>query len=175
MTALIAIDPLEVIGMILKSEMSLADGQVMFGLEKFDINQDPGLFIALQYVNSMPVGNNNYAISDGENVGDGMTEIQQVAMTDIIQIDAMSFNSEARTKRAEILMALRSIYSQQLQDQYSMKISRIPQSFVAMPTLEETKFLNRFVLRVFVNSIYTKSKAVDYFDTFKDVEVHTNG
>lgn len=168
MTAIATIErePIKVISDILQQELGLSDGQVMLGYGKWDIPPTPGLYVALVYIGGKAIGSNNYF------VGADNTEHQEIAMRHLIQIDILSFNADARARKEEILMALRSIYSQQQQDKYAFSIARIPSEFVDASTLEETKMLNRFTLTVAVAALHTKVKAAPYYDKFPTPEVH---
>ena len=168
-------EPIKVVADILSTEMGLKDGQLMLINEQWTIPQTEGLYVALSYLGPGEIiGNNNFAVSDGDGPNDGMTEIQQVTVLHRIQIDIMSFGPEARLRKEEIPMALDSIYAQQKMEQYQMGIMRSPTPFLDASSLEETKRLNRFVTSVGINALFSKSKAAPYFKTFQTPEVHTN-
>lgn len=169
-TAIVVREPILVISDIIQSELGLVDGAVMLDYEKFNIVPDPGLYVVLSYVSGKAIGNNNYSIPSTS----GMTEVQQAAMHHIIQIDVMSFDSSARTRKEEIIMALRSIYSQQQQEENTMQIAQIPGEFLNASSMEDTKILNRFTMSIAVKSIYSKTKAAPYYDTFQTLEEHIN-
>lgn len=162
-TALVTREPIKVIADILLSELELTTDQIILDYQKFNIPNTPGLFIALDYIGGKAIGNNNYADDAGS---DGMVETQQVAMNHLIQIDIMSFDSSARTRKEEVIMALRSIFSQQAQDANDMQIARMPGEFQNASSLEETKILNRFTMTIVTKSVYTKTKSASYYDSF---------
>lgn len=178
MTALVSREPIKVIADILTSELGLDSDKIILEYQKFDIPPDPDLFIALTYISGKAIGNNNSAEDAGfdrENNNLGMTEIQQVAMQHSIQIDLMSFDSSARTRKEEVIMALQSSFSQRLQDVNDMQIARIPSEFQNTSSLEETKILNRFTMTIIVKSVYTRTKDLGgtypYYDNFtKEVD-----
>lgn len=157
-------EPGKIVADVLQSEMELADGQVMFTNQKFFIPTD-GLFIAISYVGpSKVIANVNEAIDDG---GDGLTEIQSITMAHLIQIDILGYGNDVRTRKEEIVMALHSIYSEQLQEQYHMQISRQPGPFMDTSFLEETKMVTRYTTTIITTSVNQKSKAVaDYYTDF---------
>ena len=167
MTELVSREPVKVIADIIVHELELEPSQIVLNYEKFDIPPEPGLFVVLSYVSGKAIGN----VNESESTPAGMNEIQTVAMQHIIQIDLMSFDNTARTRKEEVIMALRSIYSQQTQEIYNMKIARIPEQFMNASSLEETKILNRFTMDLTIKSVYTKTKKADYYDSFKNVEV----
>jgi hypothetical protein len=166
---LVSREPIKVIADIIKHELDLADGQIMLDYEKINILPDPGLYVAVSYLGGNAIGNNNYF----EPVT--LKEIQEVAMQEMVQIDILSFDASARTRKEEVIMALRSIYSQNAQDANSMQIARIPGNFQNASSLEETKILNRFTMAITIKAIYRKEKAVDYYDKFPGAEAFING
>ena len=167
-------EPVKVIADVLKDELGLDDGHIMLGFQRWGIPTDPGLYVALTPISTKPIGVNNYVESAGPNPEDGMTEVQQAVTEDLVQIDAMSFGDSARVRKEEILMALTSVRSLQAQAEHQFQIARIPTSFVNASVLEETANLQRFVATIIVKAIRTKTKAVEYFDTFTAPEVHAN-
>ena len=106
----------------------------------------------------------------------GLTEQQGVNMNELYQIDVMSADNTARLRKEEILMALASIYAQQLQEIYQMQIARIPTQFNDASAVEGGARMNRYTLTVAVNALYTKEKAAAYYDTFQspDIRVDTD-
>jgi hypothetical protein len=161
-------EPIKVLADILQEEMVLAEGQLMLGLENWEIPKNPGLYIALFYGPDIVVGSNN------EFDPVALTEVQSVAMLHEIVIEAMSFDSSARTRKEEIIQALSSVFAQQELDGELMKISELPTQFIPVPDLEETKWLNRFRIGFHMNALHQKIKSVDYYDTFPAAGVTTS-
>lgn len=166
-------EPIKVIRDILKSELSLQDSQIMLPNQKWDISLSPGLYVVLDYASAgVAVANNNYA----DNAMSGMSEVQEVVMHHLVQIDAMSMDESARTRKEEIIMALASNFSKQAQDANNLQIARIPFGFVNLSGLEETTMLNRYSMTIAVTSLYRKVKALtSYYDTFTTAEETING
>lgn len=169
--ATIAREPIKVVADILQKEMSLPDGQIMLGYEKWNIPPTPGLYVVLVYIGGKAIGSTSYFTSEGNDPAKQL-EHQEVAMRHVVQIDLLSFDGSARARKEEVLMALRSFYSQGQQEKYAMSIARIPSEFVDASTLEETKILNRFTLTVPVTALHTKVKAADFYNKFPGPEVH---
>lgn len=157
------IEPIKVVADILQKEMSLAKGQIMLAYQQYEIPKTPGLFVALDYLASKPIAAGNFVSPTNT----GMDELQQVTMRHTIQIDILSFNNEARTRKEEVLMALSSVYSQQQQTANTIQIARISSEFTNTASLEETKMLNRFTIAIAVTALHSKLKGTaDYFDDF---------
>lgn len=158
------IEPVKVIAGIIKEELQLADEQIMLAYEKYMIPKTDGLYIALNYVSSKKIGGGSRAVP----VPTGMQEEQTVTMLHLIQIDLMSFDSEARVRKEEILMALSSIEAEMEMNRQHMQIARMPSSFVNTASLEETKILNRFTITISVTAAHAKIKTTpNYFDKFQ--------
>jgi len=159
---------IKVLGDILKNQMGLRDDQIMLAYSKFDIPEKPDLYIALSYISGKAIGNSSHF--------DTNTNREQIdtTMHDIIQVDIMSFDSSARTRKEEVIAALVSIFSLQQQEKYNFEIGRIPGEFINASSLEETKFLNRFTISVAVTSLSRIERFPSYYDKFQNVEEHVN-
>jgi hypothetical protein len=161
--ATIAVEPILVVADILKSEMGLEDGQVMLAYEKFDIDPDGGLYIALSYLGpGQVIGSVNRAVP----TADGMDEQQSAAILHTIQIDLMSFDSSARLRHPEVALAIGSIYAEQQMEANNLQIARQPTPFIDASSAEPTKILNRFVTDVRVSALWSKTKAAPYYTDF---------
>lgn len=161
-------EPIKILADILKAEMGIADGQLMLGLENWKIPENTGLYVALFYGPDAVVGaNNDFDTTTNE-------EVQTVAMLHTISIDAMSFDESARTRKQEIVMALNSVFGQNLLSKNFMQINQLPQSFQPLLELEDSKQLNKYRITFAMNALYQKIKPVDYYDDFPDASVVTN-
>ena len=160
MTAIITEEPIKVLADIVQHEMELATGQVMiYNQDLANMPEIPGKII----------GNNNTPTDHGT----GLDEVQDVSVLQMIQIDVMSANSEARTRCMEVVMALASTYAKQQMDKYQISIASHPGAFVDASEVEGTARMNRYTTTVMVNALYKKTKAIDFYGTFNK-EVHTN-
>lgn len=160
----VQVEPIKVVGQALASELGLAAGNIMLGLENWVLPATPGLYIALFYGTDETLGNNCYNDTDADL---NFYEVQEAVKVHHIDIEAMSFNGEARVRQQDILWALASSSAQALMEQYAMRINSSPTSFVAVPSLEETKILNRFRSSFTVNAIHRKVKVVSYYDSLQ--------
>lgn len=152
---------LDVIKQILDKEMQMPKGRVFAYNSNVDLPQDRKLFIVLHYTSKTPYSNNiRY-----ENTPDGLVEHQTSNFVEDVLISLMSVNNEARDRGHEVLMALKSTFSQTLQEQNRIHITTqgdiIDKSF-----LEATSRLNRFDVRAKVYISYDKVTNVDYYDKF---------
>lgn len=160
---------IKVIGDVLKSQLNLDDEHILLAYEKNMMPDDSGLYIALSYISGKAIGNNKVFNPDTDQ------EEQSVTMHELIQIDALSFGSAARTRKEEIIAALGSVASEQAQELNQFQIARIPGDFFNASSLEETKYLNRFTMTIAVTALISILKSPPFFDTFQNVEVLANG
>lgn len=159
---------IKVIGDIIKNQMSLRDDQIMLAYSKFEIPETPDIYIALSTISGKAIGNvSNFDPATNR-------EIITTTMHELVQIDIMSFNAEARKRKEELVAILNSIYSEQQQEKYNFQIARIPGEFLNVASLEETKILNRFTITVAVTSLSIIERFPTYYDQFQTVEEHVN-
>lgn len=152
---------LDIIKTILDKQMNMPKGRVWAYNGNQDLPQDNKLFIVLSFMARNPYSNNaKYVITD-----EGMKEKQSVNMAEDILISLISKNTEARDRVFEAPMALKSTYSQYIQELNNIHISTIGEvrdsSF-----LESTSRLNRWDVTCRVIRAYEKIQDVDYYDKF---------
>lgn len=94
------------------------------------------------------------------------TEVQTVYGRATVQVDLLSRDKKARTRRSELLMALNSFYSKELQDKKQFRIFELPARFVNTSGLEGGSEINRFSLFIRAMISEDKVKDTDYYDTF---------
>ena len=175
MTAFAYIEPIKVIADIIQTEMGLASGQVVVEPQKNMIPKTSGIYIALQYLPGDKIIASSSTLAESATIEGGMEEINEVTVRHIIQVDIMSFDTTARSRRLELPMALRSIYSEQQQTAQCLQIARIPGDLMNASSLEETARLNRFTMSIAVTALQRKPKAsLKYYDNFPIPEVHAN-
>lgn len=97
---------------------------------------------------------------------DALLEVQDINQSRMMQVDIYSRNNEARQRFWEVSAALKSTYSQQMQDKYSFKIGTIT-SDVNLSGLGGGSDINRYTLTFNVLVHYQKSKPIDYYDKFQ--------
>lgn len=163
-----AVEPIKVLGKAIQQELSLPTGQIMLGLENFEIPKNTGLYVALTYGVEQVIGSVN---SNGTDLQGNYQEIQAVSMLHQVEVDIMSFDDSARLQKEEVVMALNSYNAQQLMEQYSMRISPIPTSFIAVPSLEPSKQLFRYRFTVSVYALHQRVLVTPYYDTLQTVKL----
>ena len=157
---------LDIIKTILDNQMSMPTGRVWAYNGTQNLPQDNGLFIILSFMARNPYSN----ISKYKSTEEGLEEIQSVNLAEDVLISLISKNTDARDRVFEVPMALKSAYSQYVQDTNNIHISTIGEvrdsSF-----LEATSRLNRWDVTCRVMRAYEKTQNIDYYDKFPNTEV----
>ncbi len=163
---------------IIQQEMDIPKGFVVLSDQKLNIPPNHrGLWISINDMGGPPIGVSNRAVSSGQAgtpPGPGMTEIQEVAMRHILQIDILSFDGSARARKEEIPMSLASIFAKNQMEKYCMQIAQHPTAFINTSNLEVTENLERYTTEIALMALHRKEKPVLFYDKFRNVEVHTN-
>jgi hypothetical protein len=152
---------LDIIKQILDTEMEMPPNRVWAYNQNNDLPQDSKLFIVLHFGKRDVIANNSKYI----NTNDGLKEVQSTNVREDIMISLLSKNNEARDRAHEVLMAMRSNYSQQLQEKNHIHISTTGDIYDAS-FLEGTSRINRFDVKIKLFKSYEKMKSVDYYNKF---------
>lgn len=152
---------------ILAEEMQLSAGQIWIRYQNRAIPPTPGLFVVVGMVDSQIMGNTTSLTFENSLPH----QISEVMARETIQIDIMSRDSTALTRRAEVVMALQSFYAQQQMELNNFKIARIPQSFLNTSDAEGGSNLNRYSISVpcivwYRKDVKLASPLGDYYDDF---------
>lgn len=152
---------LDLIGQILSNEMNVSMDRMFAQNQTQDLPQDGGLCVVLSFMYRKPYSVKVvYDIINGE-----YTEKQSVEMGEDVLISLISRNNDARDRAWEISAALKSTFSQQLQESEHIHISTI-HDITDSSFMEATARLNRYDVRCRVIRGYNKSKVVSYYDKF---------
>ena len=152
---------LDLIKGIIDKQMNMPKGRVWAYNGTQDLPQDNNLFIILSFMETSPYSN----ITRYKNTENGLQEVQTVNVAEDILISLISRSTEARDRRYEVSMALKSAYAQYIQEINHFHISTIniirDGSF-----LEATSRLNRFDVQCRVIRAYEKVQDVDYYNKY---------
>ena len=151
----------DILKQIIDKQMNMPKGRVWAYNGTQDMPQDSGLFIVLSFMERNPYGNN----SRYESTQNGYRERQSVYVAEDILISLISKNTDARDRVFEVPMALKSAYSQYIQDKNHLHIASIGQ-VMDSSFMESTARLNRFDVTCRVIRTYEQVIDIDYFDKF---------
>lgn len=162
-------NPLELFCDIIKKEMNLASDQIYLWDQKFNIPKDSRLYVAVSVLSCKPFANTRREDTSGP----GMDSIQSVNMFATLSVDIFSRSTEALLRKEEIVLALGSQYAEQQQELNSFSVGLLPVGFVNLSNIDGAAIPYRFNISFNMQYFYRKTKAVDYFDDFSEVEVTT--
>jgi len=146
---------------IIRKEMNLSQQNIWIHSQNRKIPpQSQELYVTVGCVDFLPISSKSRF--DVEN----NSEIQTVYGRASVQIDILSRSREARIRRAELLMALNSYYSKEVQDKKQFRIFELPARFINTSSLEGGSEINRFSLIIRAMISEDKVKETDYYDTF---------
>jgi hypothetical protein len=157
--------PLQLLGRIIQREMGLSDGRVYLWDQKINAPTDKGLFIAISALNPKAYANINkfnYVTNRQEQSSNWATGVD---------IDIISRGPEARDRKEEVVMALKSQYSLQQQELNSFSIASLPTAIRNLSEIDGAAIPYRFNFSV--NLLYNvrKIQPAEYFDTFETPEL----
>ena len=147
---------------ILLHELQLDDTRINLYNQRFRIPADEKLFVFIEPLPSKILSSRTQiAISDeGDEV-----EVQDVNTQERFVIGVHSRNLDAMNRKEEVVMALSSFYSQQVQQQYGFLISR-NMAIEDLSELEGAAMLYRYDITAVVLAWRQKVKAAEYYEHF---------
>ena len=157
---------------ILKNQLSLTDSRLFIGNQNYKIPPDNNLFLVVTAMSEQVYSSQVSLIE--KIVPPAITastwERQELCTKALVQIDVLSRNTDALTRRWEVVTALQSFYAQQQMEANNCKIARIPSSFVNASGVEGGSNINRFAITIAALIWNRKDIALptyDYYDSFR--------
>lgn len=145
---------------IIRNRLSMTNAEIWVASQDKQIPKDDGLYIIVSNISTIPVAVNSYF----DNVNN--TNIVESNSREDIQIDLFSKGNRARDERYRVILALRSFYSQSIQEKEFFKIFRISSSFINTTELEGGSMLNRFSIRIPCYTWHRETFDTEYYDKF---------
>lgn len=165
---------------ILSSQMELDDQHVWVRSQNKKIPPTDGLFIVVGMVDSQVLSVTKYeeptTIPQPDPTPDIQTLTEKItAVTrDNIQIDILSRNNDALTRRWEVMTALASTYSVQKQEEHNFKIFRVPTMFVNASEAEGGSNINRFSMTIACHVWYRKDTLLSQGDIYTSFDTRVD-
>lgn len=168
------IEPEQLVIDIVKHELNLpdtygndSDGNIIpciaIGSQNVLLGTTDKLQVIVRSVYTKVLSNRSYEMP----ASSGITEKKQALYYDVIQIDFMSKNEEARVRRHELVQALKSIYSKYMCDKYCCRIYDIPEMMMNIGQIAGGSAINRWAIRFRISYMYEYTNSVDYYDAFR--------
>lgn len=151
---------------ILTERMALEEGSIVLYNQKRRLKPKSGLMLDIAILGQQTYGNSSKMVDVPGELD--LVEVQTISAQEVYQIDIFSANDSARLRRNEPILALSSVYAQQLSERHALKISRLPQSAVDVSGVEASARLNRYAITVTVLRSYSVASSVPTFDAFQN-------
>ena len=168
------IEPEKLIINIIKKEMNLKDDYgvdqegnlipcIAIGSQNVLLGTTDQLQIIVRSIYTKTLANRSYELPSTS----GVTEKKQAIYYDAIQVDMMSYNDDARTRRHELVACLKSIYAKYLCDKHCCRIYDIPEFMINTGIPAGGSAINRWSIRFKISYMYEYTNNVDYYDAFR--------
>lgn len=148
--------------------LELAVGRIFVYNQNLKLPGDSSLFVVVSSSGSANIISNVSKYDPDED-----EDIQYTTLNQEYYIDFYSKNREAVDRKHEFVMALKSTFSIQKQEEYSMKIWRSGQ-ILDLSYIDGVSALHRYRLPVKISYIETKRTAIEPIDKFPPLEVENN-
>lgn len=129
------------------------------------------LQVVIRCLSAVPYSNRSEFITNQDG---SYSEIQDLNLQRVMQIDCYSRNNDARDRFWEITAALNSTYAQQQMDLYNFKIGKITQTN-NISGIDGGSDINRYSITFNVLSHEQKITNIDYYDKFRMTANDENG
>ncbi len=157
---------------ILVQEMAIPDSDIWLANENRKVPDDDGLYFTVGFLDAQVMSSKSEMIQKDLGGGDfAQFERGIVRTREYINIDIFSRLIVAEERKHEILMALKSFYSQRKQEQERFKIFEIPNGFVNTSSAEGGSNIRRFTITIPTFVWYIKERQLspdggEYYDDF---------
>lgn len=152
---------------IIKNGMQLDSDQIWIYNQRRSIPEDKRMYIVISVVSIKPYANNNRPTG----MTGGMNDLSSQYVSELMQIDLMSYTMEALERYSEVMGSLVSTYSQQVQGLNALKIAEVPSAINDLSGIEGATMMNRLAITLPVLRKYDTIIGATYYDTFEDVIV----
>ena len=149
---------------IIATDMALDPSRVVVYNQNWKSPQDDDIYIVVSEGSSRIIGNTNRFDSDNNQ------EVKKISTSATYNIEITSRNTDAKYRKAEILAAIGSDYSEQKQEENEMRIFRTSQ-ILDLSFIEGRSALHRYQIPVIINSVQTHKKSIIPIDKFQADEI----
>lgn len=151
----------QIVADIIKTVLKLDDDRVWVWNQREEIPNDKGLFVAVGMMGIVPYGNNCKPVSTLAGMDEEVTQQVQESIT----INLYSYDTSAILRYPEVLGAMTSIYAQNMQEKYMMRIASVPSSVADASFAEGAGILYRFDMTFRILRSYGTINQIAYYDT----------
>lgn len=153
-------EPILIIADIIKDFLQIAANRILITNQDYNLPKDKDLFIVIQHTSSQPYS----SVNRTSPTDDGYQEEINLLTREEYIINVMSKNSDARTRKEEILLALNSVNSFEQQEKYQFNIAEISNSFINVSELEGAGMFTRYAIKIVLMAWKNKVQGIAYYD-----------
>lgn len=149
---------------LLQDQLEIGPDRVLPYNEKWNVEKDYGIYVCLGLMNAMPFGastRTQWNVSTSK-----MEEYQILHEKHMYSLNVFSRDRSAAIRCHEIVFALNSVQSQQIQELHGFRIAHLPVSFVDATQIEGAARLHRYALTFNVIRSYERTKDISHYDNF---------
>lgn len=159
--------PLELFCQIIQHEMNLDNSQVFLWDQKIFLPTDQRLYVTVSVESCKPFGNSRTYIGSGNN----LQEQQSVNMQATLGVNLLSRGPDARDRKEEVILALKSTYSQALQEANGFYVATLSDRFINLSEIDGAAIPYRFHIYVNIQYQVSKTKNIPFYSQFADTIV----
>lgn len=152
-----------VVAEIIKEYTGLSDQAITLFNNKFDIPKDNGIYLALGLQSTKYIGNNFKHKS-----AIGLDLVNTLNISDTLNLKLTGRDIRTIQMSHQLVMALNSDYSRQMQSLFGFKVSTIPSSMNNVSIEEGSSMI--YMFNITINLMYSIEKvtSVKYYDKFNN-------
>lgn len=155
---------------IIRDFVGLERDQVVVYNQNWKIPPDKRLYVTVGLLYTKPYGSvRTYEERDG-----ALVEVINLNTQETYDLNIYAYDREALVNKDEVIMALNSTLSQQVQEQFSFKLAKLPTSLKDLSALEGSSNLYRFQADVALLRARRKENVVQYFDKYSNPSLIIN-
>lgn len=161
-------EPDKILATVIQDEMQLPEGRIVLYNQDFIAPKDKEIYITIALFSSKIISSNK------EFDPILREEIKNVVMSEKYHIEITSKNTDAKNRYPQVVAALTSTFSVQLQELEHVSIYRSDQEPIDLSVIEGGSSLHRYQITAIITSMKTYKKTVSTFDQFQTTEVITD-
>lgn len=135
---------------IISTDMGIDQSRVVVYAQNWKSPKDQGIYLTIALQSTRIIGANNHFDPEAD------SEIKSVSKSESYNIEITSKNRDAYDRYPEVIMALKSTYSVQKQEENHIRIFPQSRNVLDLSFIEASSSLHRYRIPVIVNSVTRK-------------------
>ena len=155
---------------LITAQFLLRDGKFVIYNQKINLPAEDDLhgWIAFQRGKTFGSSLKYENVAATETVPAHLVEVQGMNEQETYTVNLYSRDGSARQRNHEMVFVMHSTQCQKLQERYSFKMGYIPRQMTDISGIEGPALLNRYSLTFSLLRAYTRTRQIEFFDTFQN-------